>query len=359
MREIIINGRFVGKPVTGVERYAIEITRALDRLLGTCHPLTDDMRFTLIVPRGATPSFQVDHINVVNYGRLQGHTWEQIDLAFAAKNRTILNLCNFGPVLSAKNVTCVHDAHVWLIPENFSWKFNLLYKTLLPITIRRSKAWVTVSKFSGKMLREFGVAPRQEDATTYNGGDHVDDWRPGSSTINRAALPKVYVLALGSRSKNKNFEHVLAVAKAIYPLGIQTVVVGGNNSKVFGESVAEIGPEIVQLGRLSDNDICFLMRNATCFLFPSLFEGFGLPPIEAMKNGCPVIASNTSAMPEVLGEAALLRDPRSVTDWVEAVKKITLNPQLRDELIRKGFEQAGKYRWESSALTLLKIIKRQ
>ncbi|HHK5705615.1 TPA: glycosyltransferase family 4 protein, partial [Serratia marcescens] len=117
-----------------------------------------------------------------------------------------------------------------------------------------------------------------------------------------------------------------------------------------------LGNKVSFVGRVSDEELVDLYRNAFCFLFPSLYEGFGLPPLEAQACGCPVIASNATAMPEVLGESAILVDPLNDDALTEAMEKLVLDPKLRESLIAAGTENIERFSWLLSARQLSCVI---
>ncbi len=356
-QRVVINGRFAGRAVTGVERYAGEMVRALDELVRQNHPLTHGLEFVLATPPATQVRLPLTHIGIAPAGRFSGYLWEQLSLPSFANGDLILNLCGLAPVLRARNITCVHDAHVWLVPENYSRAFLAAYSLLLPLVIRNSRRWMTVSQFSARELTRLSVADRPPELMTPNGADHALRWDAGKSALRRSDLPERYVLALGSRSYNKNLGLIYSLAEQIEPLGITVVVAGGSNQKVFGSGDAVATRNVCELGRISDDDLALLLKNALAFLFPSFFEGFGLPPVEAMLLGCPVVASNSSAMPEVLGDAAIFCDPRAKEEWVAAIGRLAGDGALRADMIRRGRERAGQYRWRNNAMTLLEHVR--
>jgi glycosyltransferase involved in cell wall biosynthesis len=170
-------------------------------------------------------------------------------------------------------------------------------------------------------------------------------------------LPRPFILALGSRSPNKNIELLLAISGALRASGLSIVLAGGANARVFGKSAPVQYPNVLELGRVEDEDLAFLYSQALCFAFPSFYEGFGIPAIEAMASGCPVVAANSSALPEVLGDAALLCSPTDPQAWQAAITRIARDPDLRARLVQRGRERAVLYSWRAAALRLLDVIR--
>jgi glycosyltransferase involved in cell wall biosynthesis len=228
---------------------------------------------------------------------------------------------------------------------------------MLPLVIRRSSRWITVSAYSAAQLARLGVSDRPPGAIVGNGSEHIASLQPARSRLAKVALPRPFVFAIGSRSRNKNIDLLLGISATLRAAGLSIVLAGEANPRVFHKSAAIEHPNILELGRVEDDDIAFLYSQALCFAFPSLYEGFGIPAIEAMACGCPVVAANSSALPEVLGGAALLCSPTDPQAWRSAIGSLAENPDLRAQLVKRGRERADLYSWRASALRLLQVVR--
>jgi glycosyltransferase involved in cell wall biosynthesis len=261
-------------------------------------------------------------------------------------------------VLGRINLTVIHDANPWLIPDNYSVPFRLAYYVLVPLGIRRSRAWVTVSQYSAAELLARRIADRPPDALIGNGSNHMRALSGTNSTLARSALPFPFIFALGSRSRNKNLGLIRSLAPMLAGIGISVIIAGDPVSRVFTGKHSVQQSNVVQLGHVCDEDLAFLFRNCLCFVFPSYFEGFGVPPLEAMAVGAPVISSNTSSLPDVLGDAPLYCPPDQPAAWLEAIIALARDSNLRTEIVSRGFTQAGRYDWQLSAERLTQLARR-
>ena len=186
----------------------------------------------------------------------------------------------------------------------------------------------------------------------HNAADHILRVRPDEDEV----VKPPYFLVFGSQAPHKNVETVLKAAAAYENRDIPLVIAGGSNGRIFQNTDAGDSEGIIRLGRLSDEALVSLYQKATALLFPSLTEGFGIPPLEAMQLGCPVVASDGGAIPEVCGEAALYVSPRDVEGWVKAMQRIASDAGLRQELRDKGFARAARFTWTDAARGYLELI---
>ena len=357
MARVYFNGRFMSRPITGVQRYGWEIIREIDALCTEGHAAVRGLDFEIIRPNGVIPQHHFGTIRETVVGQRTGHLWEQFDLPRYARDGVVVNLCNFAPLFGTRNITCVHDANVYLIPDNFSWRFRMAYRILLPLVIRRSQKWATVSHYSADQLAHFGVSDRAPDAIIWNGCEHILRLNQSDSRFAATELPRPFIFALGSRSRNKNVDLILSLANSLHSHGISIVVAGGANAEIFKTSRAISHHLALELGRIEDQDVAYLYSQALCFVFPSLYEGFGIPAVEAMVCGCPVISSNMSAMPEILGDAALYCSPNDPDAWLTAILKLKSSIDLRSELVSRGRRRAKLYSWRQSALKFIALIR--
>lgn len=351
-----INGRFVTQRMTGVQRYAHEIVAALDEWLA--HDRAAGLALRLVVPPTAEPMPSLARIGICRTRFGSGHAWDQFVLPLYARSG-LLSLGNFGPVISPKHIVCIHDANTFVCPESYSRAFRLAYRGLLPWVGRRARRVATVSRFSADMLEKYGVCRGDKIFIAPNGHEHVLRW-----DATRARLPlldrleRPYVLLLGSRAKHKNIDVVLDQARALDQAGIDVVVVGGASS-IFaaGESVA-YQSNIHDAGYVGDDELAALYESALCLVFPSKTEGFGIPPLEAMTLGCPVISSNAASLAEVGGDAVVYVDPDDGAGWREAIIGLSANVDLRMTLAAKGRQRAALFSWKRSAEIYLDEILR-
>lgn len=354
---MVVNGRFAGRPLTGVERAAHELTAQLLALMPKVEG--GSSRLHVIVPPkpplAAVPDRLAGVLRVA--GRMSGHLWEQLSLPFVKGTGWLLSPCNVGPLLVRDQIVIMHDAQVYEQPAAYSWKFRLWYRLLLPLLARRARIVATVSDHSRKALERYGVVPAGKAIVVHNGCDHIAHIAPDPGVIERHGLTRGrYALAIGSLSPHKN---IAMLVSALGQSGTDLpplVVAGGGNARVFAASGITPSENVVFLGRVSDGELRALYEGATVLLFPSLTEGFGLPPLEAMYCGCPVIAATTGAMPEVCGEAALYADPHDPASWVAHVKALYADPALAQRLRDAGHARALLFTWERAARTLLAAV---
>jgi len=357
---IFINGKFLLQPITGVQRFAREIVRGLDQRLDLeCTKKL--LQFVLVVPdvKGLeVPTFR--NIKIL-YSKLIfcPFFWEQFMLPFVTLGQPLLNLTGAAPIVKIRQVCTFHDAAIFDIPEAYTKLFVIWYRFLFRIQSRTCLGILTVSEFSkGRLKKLLGIAPSRI-RIVYNGVDHfmspaMQQQKPHKT----AGVTKPYFLAVGSANPSKNFARLVEAFK-ISGVGKthSLIIVGGGNAGVFFSEAINSTENVVLLGRVSDDELKTLYQEAFAFLFPSLYEGFGIPLLEAMVCGCPILASNAASVPEVCGSSVIYFDPEDVTSISKAILEIIRNPSIAIELRSKGFIQAQKFSWEHSIDQLLESLK--
>ncbi|RQR48770.1 glycosyltransferase family 1 protein [Burkholderia sp. Bp9126] len=352
-----INGKFASQRMTGVQRVGYELAVAFARLF------SDGGRLLLLLPSNAHNGVEFPGAKMASRW-LKGSLWEQFALPFAIGERTLLSLCNMGPLFSTRQVLMVHDVAVYDLPENYSWKYRLWYRVAYSILRRRVRHIVTVSEFSKQRIIERLNIAESRISVIQNGVDHFDRIVSDTRILSRLNLRNGnFVLIVGSLSVGKNLARVLAAVEQLSGShDWQFVVVGGCDLRVFNskaKSDFDLSKGIVTAGFVSDGELKALYEHAGCFLFPSLYEGFGLPPLEAMYCGCPVIASREAALPEVCGDAAMYCDAWSVDDIAVKVTQMMTDHAMRESLRARGHARARDFRWDRSARQLLDVLERQ
>ncbi len=351
-----INGRFLTQSVTGVQRYGFEVLQALDRLVASGHRLSRDLDLEVIVPPSAIDPPKLDAIRVRRFGAAKGHVWEQAMLPFAVRGG-LISFCNTGPLAVRKHIVCVHDLNTRLVPHSYSRNFRALYRLLIPAIGKTAERISTVSTYSARQIHRFGVTEPRKTVVIGNGHEHVLGWVPVHSEKTRAAAGPTTIVAIGAGAPHKNIGLLLGMADRLAKAGFTLALVGTKDLKIFGAApAASADGNVHVLGRLTESEIAALLGDSLCLAFPSIVEGFGLPPIEAMALGCPTVVSNRSCLPEVCGDASLYAAPTKPDEWFDRFSQLRDDPGLRYRLIERGRERVKLFSWAKSAELYLEAM---
>ena len=286
---LVINGRFLTRPVTGVERYGHMLLRVIAREW-------PDSR--IILPARAAEEVDTYGLDVVRQKGLGGHAWEQLQLPQALrKNDLLLSPANTGPLRVRNQVVVVHDLAVIHHPEWFDRRFARWYEFLLPRLTRRVARVMTVSNTTKLDLEQ----------TYLLGPEHVVLVPPYASPLPPQSemddkTPAPFVLVVASRDPRKGIDRALAWYAQRKDRLLQLIIVGRSGPQ-FAPMVLPEQDGVVYLNDVSDARLRVLYEGAVALLHPSRAEGFGLPILEAITNGCPVIASDLQVFRECFGEA--------------------------------------------------------
>lgn len=356
-RKTYFNGRFLAASPAGVHRVAEELIVAVDSLLCAEPALAAAFDLILATPTNIRRQPGLDHVHGRTVGRLSGILWEQFDLSRLTSDGLCVSLCNTGPLARRNAMTMLHDAQVYSMPASYSFAFRTWYKIIQPLIGHRHKRILTVSDFSKSELVRYGVAPAEKISVIPNGCDHILRIRPDDTAIARLGLAnKTYILALANTQHHKNIR-ILLEAFANPVLKHTTLALFGGATAADFEALGYKAPDnAVFLGKIPDAELVGLMQGATAFACPSLTEGFGLPPLEAMLLGCPAIVAPCGALPEVCADAALTADPYDADAWVRQISCLMTDHCLREEMRDRGKIQAGQFTWRRAAHQLLKTI---
>ncbi len=341
---LVVNARFNSVRQTGVQRVAGELVPRLETKL-----------------RLASPPSQLAT-------GLAGYAWEQMILPARGLGRLLWSPCNVGPLMIKHQILTIHDAAVIDHPEWFSPAFVLAYRTLWAGLAKSVRQIVTVSSFSRERLATaFGLAPARI-AVVPNGVSRA--FRPRPEKDSAAALAQIgappgpYFVTLSTREPRKNLRLTLNAwrqARGRLPRDFSLLVIGGRGAgRIFGkgEAAPPAGEGIVELGYLPEELLPPLLSGAAAMIYPSLYEGFGLPLLEAMACGAPVITTACGSLPEVGGDAAIYVDPQDPTELAEQIIRIAPSRDFHATLSARSLEQSGRFSWFRSAELMDEIIQR-
>ena len=355
MNEIIINGRYLIQPLTGVQRYAHEVVKAFDDLLKQNEIDRDRYKFILAVPPDLQRFPDYEFIQISRVGKFKNNLWEQISLPFFSRGKILFNPCNSGPVLGGKQqIITIHDASVFAIPEAYKPLFRFKHKIITFFMGKKAAKIITDSEFSKSELVKYGKIGESRIQVIPLGSEHISSLDLDKNLQSIIDIDAPYILFVGSQAKHKNEIALIQAMEILNQNKIKLVIAGGAYSKVFSGGQNGTKPWLIRLGYVSDGDLKVLYENALCFVYASFYEGFGLPPLEAMSCGCPVLASRAASLPEVCGEAALYFDPMNPEELAEKIRCLIDNPVERNKMIHKGYEQAKNFAWAKTAKMLWK-----
>jgi len=380
---IAINGYFLHQPATGSGQHLYYLLEGLDAVDDSNHYLVLSPRLTesrVVRMPHLGHHFQVKEF-VGTSGRLGMRLgkiwWEQWELSrvCAAARVDLLHSPYFASPLrpSTPTVVTIHDVIPLILPDYRRAPHVRIYMALVSAAAKRADAVITVSRASKlDIVRTLGI-PENRVHVIYNAADR--GLMPAANERELEAMREThgiagdFLLYFGGFDARKNVERILRAfhaARSSFQKAYQLVLAGSMNlvgHPLYPDPrplIQKLGlqKEVVLTGKVSEEDKPLLYSGATAFLFPSLYEGFGMPVLEAMACGTPVITSNTSSLPEVAGDAALLVDPTSIDAIAEAMVRLTNDPNLRQELSRKGRQRAGQFSWEASAIQTLDIYQK-
>lgn len=353
---LYINGRFLTQRQTGVQRFALETLYALDAHWGNDPQLKRVPHPVVLTPPGTSVP-ELAHFTFKSVGNLQGHAWEQLELPVASADGFLINFCATGPVVKRNQLVTVHDAAVHAVPEAYSFTFRLWYKALIPFLGRSSAGVMTVSHFSKAELQAHFHIPKEKLWLCTEGREHIERTPSQDGVLGAHGLVSGgYFLAVSSMSPHKNFGIITEALAHLVGSGITVAIAGSTDSSVFHKMRPEETKLVKLLGYVSDSELKSLLCNAIALIHPSRYEGFGLAPLEAMAVGCPVLASNAAAIPEVCGDAVWYFDPHNAEELAGLMSRLAGDATARERLRDTGLRRAQGFRWHDAGAAYVSTL---
>lgn len=296
---------------------------------------------------------------------LSGHLWEQVILPRRTKNKLLWSPANTGPLTLSRQVLTIHDLAALEHPEWFDRRFATWYGSIIPLLARRVRHVITVSEFSKRQLINLTQIPESRVSVIPNGVDarfcpkSSDEIRRVRTKLNIAC--RTYLLSVSSLEPRKNLSRLLKawqLGAARLPSDAWLLIAGikGKDTIFRTTTLEAIPPKVMFAGFIAEEDLPALYSGATALVYPSIYEGFGLPALEAMASGTVPIVANSTALPEVVGDVGLYIDPFSVDDLTESIVRIVSDADLRIRLSRRAVQRAKEFTWERAADSTWQVL---
>lgn len=340
---LYVNARFLTQKITGVQRFALELSKEITKQINDVVFLVPDMDNVL-------HSECLNNFNIIEVKGGDGHFWEQVTLPlYMVKNKGLLiNLCNTAPIFYNNQVVTHHDITYIRFPRSFSFSFRTFYRLIGELVLKKAKSVITVSEFSKGEISEYYKIPPENIFVIHNAVN--ENFRYTGRTKTGG-----YILAVSSPAYHKNFHGLIeAFVKSNVKTKLKIIGEASGNFQVTKNS--NLDSRVEFLGRVDDKSLIELYQNADLFVFPSFYEGFGIPPLEAQSCGCPVVSSNRASLPEVLKQSVIYFNPENADEIILAITKVLENSDIADELTERGLKNVQRFSWRKSATDLIKAI---
>jgi glycosyltransferase involved in cell wall biosynthesis len=353
---IAIDAHMVGERETGNEAYTVNLLRGL-----AGHPARD--RYLLLSPKPERLSSLALGSGFKPTRVWPGQSLLRVPLATPLVVRRhkadLLHMTTYvsPPWAPCPTVVTIHDLSFLEYPSAVSWRVRTMLRSLVPGSIARAAKVIAVSEWTKRdLVRRYGVDPDKITVTHEAPPPGFHALLDAPTHRLPASVREPFILAVGNVEPRKNLERLIQAFRVLvsqHQFGGSLVLVGkaGRSADQAQRAVHDAGLEsrVVFTGYVSQSDLNLLYNRASLFIYPSLYEGFGLPPLEAMACGCPVVASNVTAIPEVLGDAAILVDPSSVQAIADGMAAVLQRRDLRASLRDRGRARAAGYTWDATA----------
>jgi len=357
MKKIIINASILDTKPTGVGIYTINVLNQLDSYglkysLYSSMPKENQNIENIIIPKYVRP---------YPYGKLGGilrFIINQFHFSFVAREYDIAYLLTPHGSLFLKNqIVTVHDLLALHFPEQHKLQYYY-FKYFMPIILKNAKKIITVSESTKNDLIKFYNINSNKIKVIYCGIDRTffTKKKEAKKYIKNKYNLENFIFTVGSSYPHKNINRLIEAFNKLNDKNITLAITGkvGKYQKQMIESYNI--KNVTFIGYVDFNDLPYFYSAAIAMVYPSLYEGFGLPPLEAMSCDCPVIVSNTSSLPEVCGEAAEYINPTDVESIKNGIIKVVYDKEYRQSLIEKGREQVKKFSWEETVRKILKVL---
>ena len=360
-----VNGRFLIAKRTGVQRAAYNLLRTLVQLDRENEYLIFTGESQLNNPDWQFPNVKVITSAIREGENIRNHFWEQFTLPRMAKQHHVDILhspANLAPLFyKGKSIIHIHDLCFAVNPQWYSFQFRTLYNFIVPRLARRATKVITNSNNSRNDLLQYCDVPAEKVSLVYWAVDEMFNRVSEQVTVKPRLEKEQFILYVGSLDPRKNIRTLVQAYQLLRERDPQSkvklILIGGEHP-IFSDvrlNITRFKQDIVSKGFVDDDLLRQYYKEAALVVFPSLYEGFGLPPLEAMASGVPVVTSKTSSIPEVVGDAAVMVDPLDANQLANAMSSVLKDEQLRKKLIDEGFEQVKRFNWYRVARNTLAV----
>lgn len=342
---LYINGKFLTQRITGVQRVGVELVKELDKLV-------KPGEIEILSPPNCINKIELKNIRIIEIGNKSNNYWVQWTFPKYVKKHkgTSLTIAGLSPILYP-GYFMAHDVTFVRYPKSFSLQFRTIYNIAYKLTINRCIHLFTVSEFSKKEIIDLYGANQKNISVIYNSSQQLLKEQKKNISLKRWGIEaKEYYLSVSSKNFHKNQKFIIQLAKK-YP-DKTFVIAGGSMPKSFNGIEFERLDNVVLTGYLSDDELYSIYKNAKAFIFPSFYEGFGIPPLEAITLGVKHIAvSDIPVFREIYSQGVYFFDPNDVDTFeIEKFDSIEINKADYDFYW-------NKYSWEQGAKVLLNKIR--
>lgn len=359
MRLAVDASRTTVARVTGTEHYALELIRALIRH-NTTHDIT--LYFRDIPPANLFPASGRVSSRVIPFPRAWTHLRFAAELWRDHPDLTWVPAHALPFVFPGRAAVTVHDLGYKFFPQAHPPRQRLYLDATTRFSAARASIVLADSRATADDLMRFYGTPAHKIHVVYPGVE-LPEKHPSDAEIEtvraKYGLPERYFLFLGTLQPRKNIARIVQAYsrwQAANPNDPAALVLAGGKGWLYDPAWTADVAGVILPGYIDDADKRALYAGALAFVFPTLYEGFGFPVLEAMLSGTPVICSNTSSLPELAGDAALLVDPLNVAAIADTMSALSSDPVLRVSLVAKGDPQARKFSWDAAALAALAAL---